>query len=182
MPEVKMNLRYKPLRHITHSDNYLYHVPKVFHDSLNFNWADRDYIITSDDRHFLSGLNNRIKDGMITIPARVQGQAETTVEQQTLTEDDFERFIDLMEKIVFKTKIKTEKVLLDYFYSGRICDEHFYKKFNKQVMSRELIQYWNLGRGKKKRVAFIRKFWENPDTNDTDPFTAFKKRPGDSKM
>ena len=32
MPEVKMNLRYKPLRHITHSDNYLYHVPKVFHD------------------------------------------------------------------------------------------------------------------------------------------------------
>ena len=32
MPDVKMNLRYKPLRHITHSDNYLYHVPKVFYD------------------------------------------------------------------------------------------------------------------------------------------------------
>lgn len=55
---------------------------------------------------------------MITMPATVQGQAAASVEQQPLTEDDFEHFIDLMEKIVFKTKNKTEKVLLDYFYRG----------------------------------------------------------------
>ena len=59
------------------------------------------------------------------MPATVQGQAATSVEQQPLTEDDFERFIDLMEKIVFKTKNKTEKVLLEYFYRGGICDEQF---------------------------------------------------------
>ena len=62
---------------------------------------------------------------MITMPATVQGQAAVSVEQQPLTEDDFERFIDLMEKIVFKTKNKTEKVLLEFFYSGRICDENY---------------------------------------------------------
>lgn len=92
---------------------------------MNFNWTDRDYIITSDDRHELASLNSKIKDGMITMPATVQGQAAVSVEQQPLTEDDFERFIDLMEKIVFKTKNKTEKVLLEFFYSGRICDEHY---------------------------------------------------------
>jgi hypothetical protein len=74
--------------------------------------------MTSDDRHELASLNSKIKDGMITMPATVQGQAAASVEQQPLTEDDFEHFIDLMEKIVFKTKNKTEKVLLDYFYRG----------------------------------------------------------------
>ena len=99
-----------------------------------------------------------------------------------MTEEDLERFIDLMEKIVIKTKNKLEKHLLDYFYRGGICDEALQKKLNRQVISRFLIPYWKTGRDKKKRVAFIRKFWENPDANDTDPTSAFKKRIDNSRM
>lgn len=68
-----MNLRYKPMPHLTHSSFYQYHVPKVYTDSLNFNWKDRDYIITQDDRDFLNKVNSQIRDGMITISPQSQG-------------------------------------------------------------------------------------------------------------
>ena len=58
MPKVKMNLRYKAMPHLTDSDFYQYHVPKVYKDSLNFNWKDKDYVMTQDDRDFLEKLNN----------------------------------------------------------------------------------------------------------------------------
>ena len=182
MPKVKMNLRYKPMPHLTHSSFYQYHVPKVYTDSLNFNWKDRDYIITQDDRDFLNKVNSQIRDGMITISPQCQGQTAIPVKQQPLTEDDLESIIDFMEKIVSMTKIKTEKHLLESFYGRKICDEALQKKLNRQVFSRLLIPYWNLGRGTKKRVAFIRKFWENPDANDPCPHTAFKKRIDNSRM
>ena len=168
--------------HLTHSDFFQYHVPKVYSDSLNFNWKDRDYIITQDDRDFLKKVNSQIKDGMITISPQGQGQTAIPVEQQPLTEDDFERFIDFMEKVVSKTKNKLEKHLLDLFFSRNLCDEALQKKLNRQVISRLLIPYWKTGRDKSKRVAFIRKFWENPDANDPCPHTAFKKRIDNSRM
>ena len=58
MPIVKMNLKYKPMPQITQCGNYLYNIPKVYEDSLNFNWRDRDYLITSEDRHWLKSLNS----------------------------------------------------------------------------------------------------------------------------
>ena len=67
MPLVKMNLRYKPMPHITQNENFLYNIPKVYEDALNFNWRERDYLITSDDRYFLKTLNSQIKDGQIKI-------------------------------------------------------------------------------------------------------------------
>ena len=45
MPNIKMNLRYKPMEHITKADHYIVHVPKCYSDALNFNWGDRDYQI-----------------------------------------------------------------------------------------------------------------------------------------
>lgn len=97
-----------------------------------------------------------------------------------LNEEDLERFIDLMEKIVIKTKSKVEKNLLDNFsYWG---EDFLKKKLNRTVIARVLIPYWKKGRGEKKRVAFIRKFWENPDSNDGDATAAFKKRNDHNKM
>ena len=49
--------------HITQNENFLYNIPKVYEDALNFNWRERDYLITSDDRYFLKTLNSQIKDG-----------------------------------------------------------------------------------------------------------------------
>ena len=87
-----------------------------------------------------------------------------------------------MEKVVSKTKNKLEKHLLDLFFSKNLCDEALQKKLNRQVISRLLIPYWKTGRDKSKRVAFVRKFWENPDANDPCPHTAFKKRIDNSRM
>ena len=53
--------------HITQNANFLYNIPKVYEDALNFNWRDRDFLITGEDRHFLKTLNSQIKDGQIKI-------------------------------------------------------------------------------------------------------------------
>ena len=123
MPKVKMNLRYKEMLHLTDSDFYQYHVPKVYTDSLNFNWKDKDYVMTQDDRDFLEKLNNQIIGGSLIINPISQGQTAIPVEQQPLTEDDLERVIDFMEKIVSKTKNESEKHLQDSFYERKLCDE-----------------------------------------------------------
>ena len=90
-----------------------------------------------------------------------------------MTEDDLERFIDLMEKIVIKTKSKVEKSLMDNF--SIVGEPSLRQKLNPAVIKRLLIPYWKQGRDRKKRVAFVRKFWENPDSNDSDATAAFKK-------
>ena len=85
-----------------------------------------------------------------------------------------------MEKIVVKTKSKVEKSLLDNFYAWG--EDNLKRKLNRSCITRLLIPYWKKGRGEKKRVAFVRKFWENPDSNDSDPAAAFKKRNDHNKM
>lgn len=175
-----MNLKYKPMEHVTQAKHFIYNIPKVYHDSLNFNWRERDYLIASEDCHYLRNLNSQIKNGQITIPGNQQGQASITIAQNPLTEDDFECFIDVMEKIVLKTKSKVEKSLLDNFFI--IGEDHLKEKLNRAFITRCLIPYWKQGRDQKKRVTFIRKFWENPDSNDADATAAFKKRNDHNKM
>ena len=58
MPKIRMNLKYKPMPQITQCSHYIYNVPKVYEDSLNFNWKDKDYLISSDDRRYLKWLNS----------------------------------------------------------------------------------------------------------------------------
>ena len=86
-----------------------------------------------------------------------------------------------MEKIVIKTKSKLEKDLLANFTN--YADPDLKEKLpNRLFITRILIQYWKTGRDRKKRVAFTRKFWENPDSNDSEQTTAFKKRNDHNKM
>lgn len=117
---------------------------------------------------------------MITIPAAIQGQTPIIVEQKPITDDDFEGFIDTLEKIVVFTKRKDEKSLIESFQ--RFGEQHLREKLNRTIISRYLIPYWKQGRDRKKRVAFVRKFWENPDSNDSDATAAFKKRNDHNKM
>lgn len=58
IPKVKMNLKYKPMKQITHAEHHLYHIPKVFANTLNFNWRERDFEITSEERHFIRDINS----------------------------------------------------------------------------------------------------------------------------
>ena len=85
-----------------------------------------------------------------------------------------------------KTKSRVEKSLLDNFYLAyRTCsaeDKALREKLHRALITRQLIPYWKSGRDKRKRVCFIRKFWENPDSNDADATAAFKKRNDHNKM
>ena len=42
MPSIKMKMRYKPMPELTQADRFLYFIPRVYKDALNFNWEDRD--------------------------------------------------------------------------------------------------------------------------------------------
>ena len=63
-----------------------------------------------------------------------------------------------------------------------VGEPYLRQKLNPTVIKRLLIPYWKQGRDRKKRVAFVRKFWENPDSNDSDATAAFKKRNDHNKM
>ena len=60
IPKMKMNLKYKPMEHVTKVDNFFKFVPSVFSDSLTFDYHDRDYEIRERDRKFIHDLNQRI--------------------------------------------------------------------------------------------------------------------------
>ena len=55
-----MNLKYKPMDHVTKAHNYFKFVPSVFSDSLTFDYHDRDYEIRERDKKFIQDLNQRI--------------------------------------------------------------------------------------------------------------------------
>ena len=85
-PKVKLNLRYK---NWTRPNFLIHHVPKVYKDSIDFDWSERDYILTNTDHRFLWRLKNKNSDDE---------------ELQAFSEDNLEEFIDLMEKIGHKSK------------------------------------------------------------------------------
>ena len=72
-PVVKLKLNYKPMPELTQADRFLYHIPRVFRDSLNFNWEDKDYQILWEDRKWLKETNNMIQNGQLTIPGSYPG-------------------------------------------------------------------------------------------------------------
>ena len=90
MPVIKMNLKYKPMEHLTKVRHFLKHIPTVYSDAypaLHFDFADQDYEINQIDIDFLKDLNEKLKSGQITI------------KQEPLTEKEFERFIDAADKV-----------------------------------------------------------------------------------
>ena len=98
MPQVKINLKYKPIDAISKAPHYIKYVPHVYTDALNFDFADNDYEIVERDRKFLAELNEQISQNGGKIASKNSGQ-QTMIKQQELTEHDLERFIDTVEKI-----------------------------------------------------------------------------------
>lgn len=65
MPEIKANLKYQKLPHITQAHHYLKFVPEVFREHPIFDWTDKDYEYTNKDIHFLRALNKTISAGTL---------------------------------------------------------------------------------------------------------------------
>ena len=63
MPIIKMNLRYKPMEHITKVPHFFKYVPSVFTDALTFDFGDKDYEIVERDKLFIGDLNAKIVAG-----------------------------------------------------------------------------------------------------------------------
>lgn len=120
-PIIKMNLRYKPMDHITKAPHYFRYVPPVYSDSLNFDFDDHDYELIERDREFLKELNSKIVNGSITITSKVPSQT-VTVKQEPLTEREFERFIDCADKVYQRTKNKVDQVFVGHFYVSADVD------------------------------------------------------------
>ena len=180
-PKVKMNLRFKPMEHVTHVGNYFVEIPKCYNDALNFNWDECDYQLQHRDQKFLQELNSTIRDtpeGKM-IPIDIPGEPAKDIPQEPLTDDEFEKVIDILEKVYQITRSKNPDNLQRYFYEYIVyADESLRTKINPHFLKHKLIRYYNFG----KRCHFIRKFWENPDANDPDSKAAFKKRNENTKM
>ena len=71
MPVIKMNLKYKPMEHITKAPHFVKYNPKVYQDALNFNFSDNDYALVESDKAFLRELNSKIVAGNIVVTSRV---------------------------------------------------------------------------------------------------------------
>lgn len=172
IPQIQMNLRYRPMESITKAPHFIKHVPPVYSDALNFDFADRDYQLVQRDKQFVADINAKIAAGNGELRnTKNQGMP---FKQSPITEDEFEAFIDVTEKIYQRIKSKTEENLRDSFMS--LADEALKKKITPQFLCQYLIPYWRMGK------RFTRKFWENPDSNDPDTSAAFKKRNDPGRM
>ena len=119
-----MNLRYRPMESITKAPHFIKHVPPVYSDALNFDFADRDYQLVQRDKQFVADINAKIAAGNGELRnTKNQGMP---FKQSPITEDDFEAFIDVTEKIYQRIKSKTEENLRDSFMS--LADEALKKK------------------------------------------------------
>ena len=116
MPIIKVNLKFKPIESITKAPHYIKYVPTVYSDSLNFDFAENDYELVERDRKYLKELNEQISQGGGKIASKTSSKP-SMITQQELTEHDFERFIDTVEKIYQKTKNKVDQVMVFEFYS-----------------------------------------------------------------
>ena len=94
--------------------------------------------------------------------------------QEPLTEAEFERVIDNLDKIHQKTKNKGDQLLARHFYE--LAEPTLREKIGQQFLIGHLLPYW------KKGQRFTRKFWENPDALDPDVTAAFRKRNDPPKM
>ncbi len=114
VPVIKLNLKFKPMEVVTKAPHYFKYVPSVFTDGPNFDYAINDYELNNRDRQFLAKINDKIAAGNGSIPGNVAGQV---IKQDPISEEQFERFIDVMDKIYQITKNKQDAVILQYFFN-----------------------------------------------------------------
>jgi len=165
IPVIKLNLKYKPMEVVTKAPHFFKYVPTVFTDGPNFDYNHHDYELNSRDKQFLKEINDKLVAGGGSLVGTGQSQVSN---QEPLTEKEFERFIDVMDKIYQITKNKQDAVILRHWFD--VADPALVKKASQPFLTAHLFPYWKKGK------RWTRKFWENPDMNDPDVTAAFRKR------
>ena len=90
-----------------------------------------------------------------------------------ISEQEFERVIDIFEKIVFIDQKQSREYLVTRFYE--VAPKDLQERVPKASLELIYNKYWKDDREKRKR-SFLRIFWEKADFDDQDPFSAFRKR------
>jgi hypothetical protein len=121
-------------------------------DHTCFNFADEDYEITDRDKVYL----------------------KTEPELVGLSEKEFERTIDCLEKVAFLYKETQPTAVAKLFMKH--ADENLLRILKKPAMELIIAQYWKKRRIDQKYHVFNRKFWENPDYNEPDLSAAYRKK------
>jgi hypothetical protein len=138
-----------------------------------FDWSDRDYEFSNKDTHFLRALNTTISAGTLIVIGTPLGHPK-------LRPIDFERVIDVLEKVFFIFKDYKASVLIDKFYE--FASPEIRDRIGRPVLELIISKYWRPEKTEKKWHTFLRKFWENPDSNDPDITAPFRKRTEQGKM
>ena len=92
----------------------------------------------------------------------------------SLSEKNFERIIDCLEKIAFQYKDTQAEKVESWFFQH--AEETLKKAVKLNQLQHIINKYWKKTRNEHKWQVFIRKFWENPDYNETDISLAYRKR------
>lgn len=100
-------------------------------------------------------------------------KASSASGQLSITAHDFEKVIDIFEKIVFLGESQSKDHLVDRF--KEIAPQEYVDRIPKASLEYIYQKYWKDEREKRKR-SFLRMFWEKADFDDNDPFSAFRKR------
>jgi len=90
-----------------------------------------------------------------------------------VSQADFERVIDIFEKIVYCDQKQSRDHLVTRFCE--VAPKDLQARMQKGALELIYNKYWKDEREKRKR-SFLRVFWEKADFDDQDPFSAFRKR------
>ena len=150
-PGIDSLFMYKPI--FVQPPYYLKQKENVYEGYENFSFKENNYEVMQKDIKFL--------------------QIAAQHNMLNLTEQEFERVIDIFEKIVFIDQKQSRDHLVTRFFE--MAPKDLQDKVSKASLELIYNKYWKDEREKRKR-SFLRMFWEKADFDDQDPFSAFRKR------
>ena len=131
---------------------YIKQKEAVYDGYENFSFTENNYEVMQKDIKFLqiAGVHNLLD----------------------MRQPEFERVIDIFEKIVFIDQKQSREHLVKRF--AEVAPREL-QKIPPPALELIYNKYWKDEREKRKR-SFLRMFWEKADFDDQDPFSAFRKR------
>ena len=137
---------------VTQSDSYVKYVPRVYPHELGFCWYETDYMITSSTRKQLNKLNKAL---------------EVQPNPFTVTEKEFEKIIDVFEKLRVIRNSQSLQAMCDGFYNRMQIQPALAHRIPRYVLEKIYKEIWLAEQENRKYHKLIRKFWENPDNNES---------------
>ena len=165
-PPTKPKLRYKEMPELTQSTSYLKHIPEVYPQELHFDWQETDYEVTQSSRNYVISLNKQLEAS----------------NQPPLSEKDFTKIIDVFEKLRYSGNSQSLQAMVEGFFYRMKDYAHdqgtegptLVERVHKQIVEQVYKSFWQPEQENRKYHKLVRKFWENPDFNDSMQL-AFKK-------